>query len=92
MITNKTKRIQKKFSIGGLIGVHVSSIVNEVISAISNQFIFFLQKDFARTKTQIKPKPTNFLSLKTNQVFMREKLLPLLFYVCIILFVWLVLV
>ena len=83
MITNKTKCIQKKFLIGGLIGVHVSSIVNEVISAISNQF-FFLRKDFARTKTQIKPKPTNFLSLKTNQVFMREKFLPLLFYVGII--------
>ena len=32
-----------------------SSIVNEVIGPISNQFIF-LQKDFTRTKMQIKTK------------------------------------
>ena len=42
-----------KFSIGGLIGVHVISIVNEAIKTI------FLRKDFERAKTQIKPKPTN---------------------------------
>ena len=58
-----------------------SSIVNEVIGPISNQFIF-LQKDFARTKMQIKPKPTNktkfkqtknntFLLIKTSK---REKI------------------
>ena len=29
---------------------------------------FFLRKDFARTKTQIRPKPTNFLSLKSFYV------------------------
>ena len=32
-----------------------SSIVNEVIGPISNQFIF-LQKDFTRTRMQIKTK------------------------------------
>ena len=48
-----------KFSIGGLIGVHVSSIVYEVIKRISSQFIFFLRKDFARTKSRHKQKPTN---------------------------------
>ena len=37
-----------------------SSIVNEVIKTISNQFIiFFLRKDFERTKTCYKQKPTN---------------------------------
>ena len=33
--------------------------VYKVIRTISSQFIFFLRKDFKRTKTQIKPKPTN---------------------------------
>ena len=42
---------RNKFSIGGLIWVHVSSIVNEVIRTISSQL--FLQKVFERTKTQI---------------------------------------
>ena len=40
-----------KFSIGGLIGVHVSSVVNEAIRTILSLFIFFLQKDFERTKS-----------------------------------------
>ena len=43
-----------------------SSIVNEVIGTISNQFIF-LQKDFARTKMQIKPKPTNKTKLSKQK-------------------------
>ena len=48
-----------KFSIGGLVGVHVRSIVNETIRTILSLFIFFfLLKNFKRTKTQIKPKPT----------------------------------
>ena len=42
-----------KFSIDGLIGVRVSSIVNEAIRAISRQFFFLLLEDFERTKTQI---------------------------------------
>ena len=64
------------------------SWADEVIRANSNQF-FFLRKDFARTKTQIKPKPTNFLSLRS---FSARKLLPLLFFVPLILFCCLVLV
>ena len=52
-----------KFSIGGLIGVHVSSMVNEVIRTIENQFTIFLRKDFARAKTQIKPKPAKKIKL-----------------------------
>ena len=48
-----------KFSIAGLIGVHVSSTVNEAIKTISSQFIFFLWKYFEHTKPQIKPKPHN---------------------------------
>ena len=70
-----------KFLINGLIGVHVSSIVNEVIRTTLGLFIlfyFFLRIDFERTKTQIKPKPTN--KTKTNkqkqqkqQVFARIK-------------------
>ena len=39
----------------------IKKVVNEVISTISNQF--FLQKDFKRTKTQIKPKPTKQIKL-----------------------------
>ena len=39
-----------KFLTGGLIGVHVSSIVYE-LNTISSQLIFFLRKDFKRTKT-----------------------------------------
>ena len=43
-----------------------SSIVNEAIKTISSQFIiFFFRKGFQRTKTQIKPKPTN--KTKTNE-------------------------
>ena len=41
-----------KFSIGELIGVHVSSIVNEIIRAITSQFfvVVFLRKNFERKK------------------------------------------
>ena len=48
--TNKKKERTNRFSIGGLIGVHVSSIVFEVIRTVSSQF-FFLRKDFASTKS-----------------------------------------
>ena len=41
-----------KFSIGGLMGVHLSSIGNEVIKTISSQFIFFVKKFWAhKTKS-----------------------------------------
>ena len=41
----------KKFSIGRLRGVHVSSIANEFIKAILELFIFFfLREDFTRIK------------------------------------------
>ena len=33
-----------KFFIGGLIGEHISNIVNEVIRTISSQLIFFYEK------------------------------------------------
>ena len=41
-----------KFSIGELIGVHVSSIVNGIIRAITSQFfvVVFLRKHFERKK------------------------------------------
>ena len=70
---------KNKFSIGWLIGVHVSSTVNEVIKTILSQF-FFLRKNFKRTKTQIKSKPTNKTKLskqKTTKAtsFCAQKLL-----------------
>ena len=37
----------------------INSIVNEVIRTISSLFIFFLRKDFKRTKTRHKQKPAN---------------------------------
>ena len=52
-----------KFLIDGLIGVHVSSIVHEVIRTIS----IFLQKIFKRTKTLTKPKPTNKIKLSKQK-------------------------
>ena len=70
-----------KFSIRWLRGVHVSSIVNELVKTISSLFIiFFLRKNVKRTKTQIKQKPTN--KIKTSEqkiakatVFCAQKLL-----------------
>ena len=59
-----------KFSISGLIGVDFSSIVNEAIKTIPSQFIFFLQKDFERTKTQInqnQPTKTKISERKTTK-------------------------
>ena len=38
---------------------NVSSIVNEVIGTISSLFIFVLRKNFNRTKTSHKQKPTD---------------------------------
>ena len=41
----------KSFLIGRLIGVHVSSIVNEAIKTISSQFIlFFYEKNLSAQK------------------------------------------
>ena len=44
MMTNINKCVQKKFLIDGLIGVQVSSIINEVIRAIS---YFFKEKSWS---------------------------------------------
>ena len=52
-----------KFSIGGLIGVHVTNIVNK----LSRQSFFFLRKDFQRTEAQIKPKPTHKTKLSEQK-------------------------
>ena len=46
-----------------------SSILNEAIKTIPSQFIFFLQKDFERTKTQInqnQPTKTKIVEQKKN--------------------------
>ena len=45
-----------KFSIGRLIKVHVSSIVNEAIKTISSQFFFFYEKILSVQKA---PKPNH---------------------------------
>ena len=68
-----------KFSIGGLIGVHISSVVNKVIRKMTF-FFFLLRKNLERIKTQIEPKPTNKIKLSeqrtTKATFFRaEKLL-----------------
>ena len=49
----------KKISIGGLLGVHVSSIVIEVIRRISSQPIFSYEKGLSIKKTRHKQKSTN---------------------------------
>ena len=57
ILTNDQVKINvhKYFSIGRLIGVHVSCIANsiETISSLFIYFIFSLQKDFTRIKTFI---------------------------------------
>ena len=82
-----------KFLIGGLIGVQVGSIVIIYLGQFQASLLLcliFLRKDFAHTKTQVKSKQNNFSSLRS---FYAPKLLPLLFFfVCLILFCWLVLV
>ena len=49
-----------------MIGVQVSSIVNEVIRTILRLLFFFLRKHFKRTKTQIKPKKTQQKNKRTK--------------------------
>ena len=58
-----------KFLIDGLIGVHVSSIVYEVIRTISGQSIFF-HENILSVKKQQNPKQTTFILL---EVFVRAK-------------------
>ena len=73
-------------------GIHVSSIVFEVIRTISNLFFFcrfFLRKDFECKKVP-KRKINGFHPLRSFCA--REIFLPLLFIVCLILFCQLVLV
>ena len=55
---------------GDLKWVIVSSIVNEAINTISSRIIFFLRKDFERTKTQInqhQPTKTKISKQKTTK-------------------------
>ena len=71
MITNKNK-----FSIGGLIGVHVSSIVKLGCQDNLKPVYFFLRKDFERTKPQInqnQPTKTKISEQKATKatVFLR---------------------
>ena len=53
-----------KFSMGGLIGVHISSVVNKVIRKMT---FFFLRINLERIKTQIEPKPTNKIKLSEQR-------------------------
>ena len=65
----------------------LSSIVNEAIKTISSQFIYFTKRLWAHKKHQSAKQTTFFLL----EVFICKKLLPLLFFVCLFLFCWLVL-
>ena len=82
--------VKNKFSIGGLKGVHFSRYTSGgtlQYLRLSGQFqvcffffFFFLQKNFKRTKMQIKPKPTNKTKTskqKTTEatIFCAQKLL-----------------
>ena len=48
-----------KYLIGGSIGVHVSTIVFEVLTTTSSHIFFVFMKRFCRTKTRHKLKPFN---------------------------------
>ena len=52
MVMNKNKRVQITRHRGKLRGVHVSSIVNEVIKGNLKPLYFFLQEDFICTKSK----------------------------------------
>ena len=68
-----------EFSIGWLKGVHISSILFEVIRTILGLFIIFLQKDF-ECKEAPKCRIYDFYPLRSFCV--GEKLFPLLFFIC----------
>ena len=72
-----------KFLIGVLIGIHVSSIVKW---GYQDNFkpVYFFYKKISRTQKSPKRKQATF-----SEVYTHEKLLPLLFSVCLILFCWL---
>ena len=74
-----------KFSIGGLIVVHVCNIVTEAIKTISSPFIFFT-KIFWTHKKHENAKQTTFTLL---EVFVCKKLLPLVVF-CLLILVLLV--
>ena len=75
-----------KFSIGGLIGLHVSSIVTwGYQDNFKPVYLFFTKRSRAHKKHQ-NTKQATFILLKNCA---REKLLPLLLSVCLILFCWL---
>ena len=59
-----------------------SSIVNEVIKTISSLFFFY--EKILSVKKSSKCKTNDFPPLRSS--FVRKKLLPLLFFVCLILF------
>ena len=71
-----------KFLIGGLRGVHISSVVFEAIRTISS-LVFFIRKNIERKKA-IKRKTNDFQLLR--RFCACEKLLPLLFFVRLFLF------
>ena len=75
-----------KFSIGELIGVHVSSIVKWCYQDNFKTVDLFFMKRFRVHKKHQIVKQTTFTLLK---VCAHKKLLPLLFSVCLILFCWL---
>ena len=73
-----------EFSIGWLKGVHISSILFEVIRTILGLFIIFLQKHF-ECKEAPKCRIYDFYPLRSFCV--GEKLFPLLFFICFFFFV-----
>ena len=76
-----------KYVAGGLRGVHVSSIGNWGYQGnFKPVYFFFLRKDFTHTKST-KPNKNDFYLL---EVFVRKKLQPLLFFVCLFLFCYFV--
>ena len=60
-----------------------SSVVNEAIKSISSQFISFFFEKILNVQEASKHKITNFPLL---EIYMREKLFPLLFFVCFFVF------
>ena len=69
-----------------IVSFWLSSIVNEAVKIISSWTIFFTKRFWAHKKHQ-SAKQTTFIILED---FVREKLLPLLFFVRLFLFRWLV--
>ena len=75
-----------KFLIGVLIGIHVSSIVKWGYQDNFKPVYLFSYEKISPAQKALKHKQATFTLL---EVCAREKLLPLLFSVCLILFCWL---